>query len=73
MSVLRQHAEILKAKGENKAVADVFFARTDGKPLLARPDLEQRKAEKRGACLCVRGFPLSLFVVWSLSLFPFVI
>jgi hypothetical protein len=37
---------VLKAKEENKAVADIFMARSRGKPLLPRPDLDQSKAEK---------------------------
>lgn len=45
--VNRKNADlVLKSKEENKAVADVYMARSRGKPLLPRPNLDQRKAEK---------------------------
>ena len=45
--VNRKNADlVLKSKEENKAVADVYMSRSRGKPLLPRPNLVQRKAEK---------------------------
>lgn len=45
--VNRKNADVvLKSKEEAKAMADVYMARSRGKPLLPRPNLDQRKAEK---------------------------